>query len=456
MKSIPAFSLGLSTGRQFTASLAVAMLGFISACGGGGDSGAAAPATPAPTSSGSGSGSNPPASSSDLDAATYVIVLKTDRRAPIAFGTAFAIGDRLLATNSHVTKGVLESARAMAQQGERVIGVSAFQSETGREIPLLEALVHPTYTNTRSPDVGLFVARDPLPTRLTLASPEEASALRKGDSLQVNGFPGDVWDQIIGTSFQPGLTVPQASLFSGTVQALRNFDERVVVNPASTATIDMFEHSADTSPGTSGSPMLRNGKVIGVHNSGVVNVVVRPSKTNPGQLVVDREILATASFGIHVKHLHNLIAEYNTGVLEADKRFRLPPSDALVAAGGGQSAGGGAGSAFTGNVANTDNGNVAHQIQLSVDAAFNITGTSTWPANPSLGFGARSFSLRGKSDASGKLEFTDNTPELVPGFRRGVYIGSLNPASGRITGQYYEVDESTNELFYFGDWTATR
>ena len=452
--SILGLSFGLSPCRQLTATFAVAMAGLLSACGGGGDAGPAAPATPASPSGGSGGGTTPPASSSNLDASSYVVVVKTDRRSPFAFGTAFAIGDRMLATNSHVTKGVLDFARAAARNGERVTGVSAFQSETGREFPLIEAMVHPSYTGTKSPDVGLLVARDSLPARLELATPQEATTMRKGDSLQLNGFPGNVFEQTFGDGFQPGLSVPQASLFTGNVQAVRAFDERVVVDPANVNTVERYEYSMDTSAGTSGSPVLRNGKVVAVHNSGLqLDVLVMEN----GQVVVKPKVpVGTASGGIHVKHLQNLIKEYNTGVLEADKRFRLPPPDALLQAPGQSTGAGGAGLSFQGSVADANNPNVAHQLRVVVDQNLVVSGTAQWPANPALGLPARQFSLSGRVQANGKIEFVDNTPELIAGFRRGVYVGNLNPASGRMSGQYYEVNEATNELFYFGDWSAAR
>ena len=103
-----------------------------------------------------------------------------------------------------------------------------------------------------------------------------------------------------------------------------------------------------------------------------------------------------------------------------------------------------------------NNPNVAHQLRVVVDQNLVVSGTAQWPANPALGLPARQFSLSGRVQANGKIEFVDNTPELIAGFRRGVYVGNLNPASGRMSGQYYEVNESTNELFYFGDWSATR
>jgi len=423
--------------------------GLLSACGGGGGSDSAVSASPTP----------PPAQVlSDLDAATFMIGLTTEGPGgtrTILLGTGFAIEGNLIATNSHVTKGVLDSARSLAQNGTRITQVTAFQSETGRSVPLLQAVVHPSWTgSTRSPDVGLFEAREALPVFLKLETPEGTTRLRKGDPLQQNGFPGDIFD-VTFADFQPGLSVPKATLFTGTIQAIEKFDSRVVVNPVNLATIDMYQHSMDTSGGTSGSPILNQGKVVAVHNSGLSVNVLTPGPNN--QIRVERVAIGTGSWGVNVKHLHNLVNFYRQGVLEADKSFTLPPPASLVAAPApGQGTGGGAGNQFAGTVANPENPNVAHQIRMSVDQNLRVTGTTQWPANPSLNLGARSFVLSGSSDANGRIEVFDNTPEVISGFRRGVYIGFLNPASGRISGEYYELAEATQELFYFGDWSASR
>jgi V8-like Glu-specific endopeptidase len=425
---------------------------LLAACGGGGGGNTAVSATPAP----------PPAPVlSQLDAATYMIgytVQTQGGERTFLMGTGFAIEDNLIATNSHVTKGILDEARTLAQNGIRLTRVTAYQSETGRAFPLLKAVIHPSYTgDTRSPDVGLFESREQLPTRLTLETPEGTTRLRKGDALQQNGFPGDLFDAVFN-DFQPGLSVPKATLFTGTIQTIEKFDSRVVVDPANLSTIDMYQHSMDTSGGTSGSPILSNGKVIGVHNSGLSYNVQVAGPNNQTQ--IRRIPTATGSWGINVKHLHNLVNFYKQGVLEADKSFSLPPPDALLGAQGpGQGAGGtggGAGSQFAGTVSNNSNPNVTHQIRLGVDQNLKISGTTQWPANPSLGLAARTFTLTGASDVNGRFEAVDNTPEVVPGFRRGVYLGFFNPASGTISGEYYELNESSGELFYFGDWTARR
>lgn len=446
------FSNGNAAHARLRALCAATAVAVLAGCGGGGGGTAA----PDPTNVGSSGASNlpDPRSVANPDGSTFLIMLKTEdgagRTRYAEFGTGFAIRDDLLATNSHVTQGVLDSARSLARNGARLTGVSAFQASTGVEYPLLEALVHPSYTgDSRSADVGLFVARDPLPNRLVLASSDEASRIAAGEQVQVNGFPGDVFEQIVADGFEPGLTVPQASRFTGNIQALRSFDERKLVNAN---TLDMFEYSMDTSGGTSGSPVLRDGTVIGVHNSGNYQLTFRPGPNNT--VIIDRDATGTASFGIHVKHLHALIREYESGVLAAERRFRLPPPNELVAAAPGQGVSVSSSADLDGTVSNPDNPSVAHTLELTIAPDLTVSGTSRWPANPSLGLAARSFELSGSVNPNGQVEITDNTPEVIAGFRRGVYVGTFNPAAARIDGQYFEYDQPNDDLIYFGDWTA--
>lgn len=446
---------------------AIPATSLLAACGGGGGGEPSAILSAGETAPGAGSAPAPaPANISNLDASTYVIGLTLDVRGTkitVALGTGFAIEERLIATNAHVTQGVLDEARTLARQQIRVDKVSAFQSETGREFTLLRAATHPSYTgSSRSPDVGLFEVREAMPARLTLDAPEATTRLRKGDALQQNGFPGDIF-RALYSNFQPGITVPRASLFSGTIQAIEHFDNRVVVDPERLSTIDMYQHSMDTSGGTSGSPILNGGRVVAVHNSGLQ---VRVQTVGPnGQPSAETVPIGTGSWGVNVKHLVNLVNFYRQGVLEADKSFSLPPSPQLLqstATGGqsgtGQSADptrGGAGSTFRGTVTNPQNPNVQHTIQLTVNSNLQLSGTSSWPAAPARNLPARTFNLSGRSDTSGRFEILDDTPERIPGFRRGVYLGLFNSASGAMVGEYYEFNQATNQLLYFGDWTAS-
>ena len=207
--------------------------GLLQACGGGGGDSGTVPVT----SGGS------TVSLSNLDASTYMIGYTVNLQGgqrTFLLGTGFPIEGNLIATNAHVTAGLLTEARQLARNGIRIVKASAYQSETGREIPLLKAVIHPSYSgDTRSPDVGLFEAREQLPARLELESAQGTTRLRKGDSLQQNGFPGDLFNAVFN-NFQPGLSVPKATLFTGTIQTIEHFDSRVIVDPTNLSLIDMY------------------------------------------------------------------------------------------------------------------------------------------------------------------------------------------------------------------------
>ena len=401
-------------------------------------------------------------SRADLSDATYNIRIAV--RAPngetlnFGLGTGFAVGGNLIATNAHVSSGILSEARQLARSGLRVTRVSAYRAETGDEIPLLEALVHPSWNGSeRSPDIGLLVSRAPLPVALELATDAEVGAVRSGDAIIVNGFPGNVDQATFGTGFDE-LSIPRATLFSSNVQSLQKFDERSEINPNDPLDIDLFQHGADTSPGTSGSPILKDGKVIAVHNAGLQNPTLIAVN---GQAVVRTVPDATASWGVHVKHLKNLLAEYRTGTLEQDKRFRLPPGPELLqVAAGGQSTDvqglGGDVSRFAGSlratVSNAGDADVTHTIAVTVAPDGSISGTSSWP--PNSGGGAREFALSGGIDENGLFEILDDAPERL-GFRQGLYRGNVNGANGAVDGgEYYDVTES-GQLRLLGTFGGT-
>ena len=396
----------------------------------------------------------------DVDAATYVIIMffqnaSTGRSFNSILGTGFAVGGDLIATNAHVSGEILNLSRQIFPLGWRITEVRAFRSQTRESVQLLEALVHPSYNNsTRSPDLGLFVASDPLPVALTLASDFEVTNIRAGDQMFLNGFPGDVFNTIFSRGFMPGSSIARATLFTGNIQSLQKFDERSVIDPNDPVGIDMIQHSMDTSGGTSGSPILINGKVVAIHNSGLqYSSVAVSSDGTPNRVQTDT--IATASWGVHVKHLRNLLAEYRSGVLADEKRYRLPVENPLLSATGQSGSGGAsllAGRTITGTVQNPQSPLAMHTLQISIDNSLNVTGTSNWPANTDFPAG-RQFSLSGSITADGALQMTDNTPEVIPGFRRGLYRGNVNPASGRVIGEYFEVDNE-NFRYYFSDWAG--
>lgn len=139
-------------------------------------------------------------------------------------------------------------------------------------------------------------------------------------------------------------------------------------------------------------------------------------------------------------------------MLENPSNTPPPPADAALARARPASDGVGA---YRGRAADRSEPNVAHQLRFTVDRHLAVIGTSHWPAQPLRGLAARSFALRGHCDAAGHVEFIDDAPERLAGFRRGVYVGRQDPVSGGFAGQYYEASEPSHELFYWGEWTAS-
>jgi len=240
--------------------------------------------------------------------ATYAIVFRAltanSEINPIFSATAFAVGPNLLATNSHVTRG-LEALVAQSPYEDIV----AVQAGSGTVVRLQLAVTHPDYVDDplSQPDVGLLTTAETLPTVLTLAPADGVTSVGVTDDVYVVGFPGDVNEFV---PIVPEQTIPQATALAGDVTALRNFDPSQAVTPTST---DVIQHDAPTSPGMSGAPMSSCGVVVGVNNAGTIKQVLTPDAN--GDLLVDRLGVANNNFAIDVKHLHGLMSAFESGTL---------------------------------------------------------------------------------------------------------------------------------------------
>ena len=393
------------------------------------------------------------------NAATYQIFGELPIRMPdgssalnyIFIGTAWSVRERLLVTNAHVVAAFEDT----AVQGVQLSRVLAVQSGTGLVVRLLRSFMHPDYTGAplTSPDVGLFIAEDALPDQLRLAP--ATSVLGLGDDIQIVGFPGDVEDFI---TTQPGSTIPQATSLLGTISSRRSHDDTEAVVQD---TLDVYQYQAPTTPGTSGSSIVSCGLVAGINNAGTVNLVVSPSATRDGDFEIVRQAAASNNFGVHVKHIHNLIDLFDADELvsqalpvvaalpptppattppatsppaatppvvpppvtsppatppvvpppaQEDPAPPQPPTPAPTLVGGV-----------------TDPG-AQHDFQITIDALGLITGQSSWATGP--------LTLSGRVAVDGSVQFTDDAPERL-GFRRGVYQGQV-AADGTITGVYFE------------------
>lgn len=252
-----------------------------------------------------------------MNAATYAVVLEfrvgpgANDLAYFALGTAFAIDERLMATNAHITEFFNELC------GVEITGVLGVQSGTGEVVDLLRALTHPDYDGDpiASPDVGLLTSQQPLPVILDLATTGQLSDLGLGDDLLLAGFPGDV--TAATGSIIPGETVPQATSLSGRITALRAHSTTEVVTAENT---DVIQHQIPTTQGTSGSALVRCGRVAAINNAGTVQVIVTVDAA--GNLVPDTTPAANNNFGVHAKYITEMVELFEAQTLQG---FELPP-----------------------------------------------------------------------------------------------------------------------------------
>lgn len=263
------------------------------------------------------------------------------------------------------------------------------------------------------------IPQEVMPDYLTLAPAD--SVLDLGDEIQIVGFPGDV-ENFITT--RPGVSVPQATSLLGTISSRRTHDDTESVV---SETLDVYQHQAPTTPGTSGSSMMHCGLVAGVNNAGTVKLVVSPSLTRQGEFEIARQAAASNNFGVHVKHIHEIIDLFDANAIQG---VALPVEAEAPASAGGGSQGSGQEGALVGTYgAAVSDPEAQHQFAFSIDSQGNITGRSVWPQT---GEGT----LTGTVSADGTFMITDDAPERL-GFRRGVYEGRVEQ-DGSIVGIYYE------------------
>lgn len=386
-------------------------------CGGGGSSG------------GSTTAGVTPSTTAEVINASYAIIVEIEVVGQVQYltmGTGFAIAERRIATNAHVAQIFDPARRDAAEKGFRITGGYAIQSGTGTVFEITQALVHPNWNqSTSSPDVGILTTIKQLPSFVSLAASGTVN-LMVGDDLALSGFPGDVQDIFTIT---PGVTVPQATTFSGPVTALRNFSTNVVVTTDNT---DIIQHQMPTTGGTSGSAIIKNGFVVGIHNAGTVKFVVTPPNAPGGSLGIERVSAASNNFGIHVKYIHEMI-----DLFDANAIVGLP-----VPAFGTQ---------FTGTYSGgSSDANTAHEIVLTVDEQNDILGVSNWP-------GTGQFLLTGSIDSSGNVILVDDASVRMTGFNTGIYTGTgaVSAGTASISGNYSETDSAGQNSGPLGNFSVS-
>ncbi|MEM1332789.1 MAG: trypsin-like peptidase domain-containing protein [Actinomycetota bacterium] len=372
----------------------------------------------------------------EVNAATYAVygeVIVSGEQGPqlvfIPVGTAWGVDRRLLVTNAHVTQAFVD----FAAQGVQMNRTIAIQAGSGEVVELLRELTHPDYTGDplMSPDVGLFTTRDEITNQLPLADDDVLVEL--GDEIQIVGFPGDVTNFI---EIVPGETVPQATSLNGQVTALRAHDDTQEVTLEN---LDVIQHQAPTTPGTSGSSMVACGEVIGVNNAGTVNLIATPAPD--GSLTVDRQAAAANNFAVHVRHIRDLLELFEDQALQGSE---LPPPAAVVQQSPppvGGTTGGGEAAPSSVIVQGAVGEPFAHVFALEIDLTTGlVTGQSDWNGNL--------FNLSGQLFEDGSIGFVDDAFEQSGGeFRRGLYSGVVT-SDTTLEGVYAEEgDEATQAPF---------
>ncbi|MEK6677744.1 MAG: hypothetical protein AABZ47_19090, partial [Planctomycetota bacterium] len=165
-----------------------------------------------------------------------------------------------------------------------------------------------------------------------------------------------------------------------------------------------------TTPGTSGSPLVRCGQVVAVNNAGTVNLVVTLDEN--GNVIADRQAAAANNFGIHVKHLSNLLEQIDRRQVLSTA---LPPNDPSYAG------------SYTCSAIESLFGLFTHDFGVRVTDP-SLAGTSYWSN--------ATFSLTGSIDRFGTAGFSDNASQQ--GFVSTLYLGFFDALEGIAVGVYVE------------------
>jgi V8-like Glu-specific endopeptidase len=195
------------------------------------------------------------------------------------FCTAFAVTARLLATNAHCVRAALTEAQSGGQT------VVLRNKESGAAVAAAAVYADARFQDARYSrggigyDVGLLRVAEDLPTWVSLADDAELHAMHEGDGIFVYGFPG--------------LTVNEASPVATITLGLLNRVTDFADNVGTPQTAQKLQHSAQTSGGSSGSPIfLPSGRVIGLNAGSLADderqIVVDPSNGQRREVAVNR------------------------------------------------------------------------------------------------------------------------------------------------------------------------
>ena len=211
----------------------------------------------------------------------------------IGIGTGFSISETQLLTNAHVIRAIEELIYAGGDSYEFVaVKNGSFLGDVDTKI-LENYRIHQLYddSNSYSPDFGVFEFSQPtFNNYLKLASEKISSELQVGQTIHTVGFPGELNDL--------NTVQPLSTYKDGVVSSLRPFDPSLQISNNYSNVV--IQHSAATTPGTSGSPIINSeGEVVGIHNSGIMLPIYTGNS-------IERVEKGDLSFGIRIDMMNGL------------------------------------------------------------------------------------------------------------------------------------------------------
>jgi len=195
------------------------------------------------------------------------------------FCTGFAVTRELIATNAHCVRVANEE----IARGSQIVALR-------NKAPGNALAARPVYMDARfrdarfsrggtGYDVGLMRVTGTLPAFARLATNAELFAMHEGDAVFVYGFPGMTMNE----------SSPVATITLGLINRVTDFQD----GNASPAAAQKLQHSAQTSGGSSGSPIfLPSGSVVGINAGSLADderqIVVDPTNGQRREVEVNR------------------------------------------------------------------------------------------------------------------------------------------------------------------------
>ena len=193
------------------------------------------------------------------------LVVLVGPEGPLPFGTAWAVGDHVLATNSHVAKPVGE----ILQRGGAAYVV--LNKDPEKKFRITQAVVHPLYEGSHinfdghesavpAYDVGLLVVKEELPVAFRIAPTAELRKIRSGYRVAYLGFPAE---GLAGGGVDP--RNPVATMQSGIVTSMTDW----WLGKAEFEKAFLVQHNLGATGGASGSPIFNTkGEVVALLSAG--------------------------------------------------------------------------------------------------------------------------------------------------------------------------------------------